>query len=175
MYTIGQMARKFGISRSTLLYYDSIGLLSPSARSEANYRLYSEADFSRMEKIAFYREAGLPLENITDVLAQPHDGVQAILEQRLQSINREIQRLRAQQQVIATILKTERGRKKSRIIDKQGWVAMLAAVGLDEAAMRQWHVEFESMSPEAHQDFLESLGIPAEEIETIRHWSRNGG
>ncbi|AZZ94913.1 MerR family transcriptional regulator [Hahella sp. KA22] len=175
MYTIGQMARKFGVSRSTLLYYDSIGLLSPSARSEANYRLYSEADFSRMEKIAFYREAGLPLENIADVLAQPHDGVQDILEQRLQSINREIQRLRAQQQVIASILKSERGRKKSRIIDKQGWVAMLAAVGLDEAAMRQWHVEFESMSPEAHQDFLESLGIPAEEIKTIRHWSRNGG
>jgi hypothetical protein len=41
MLTIGRLAERFGLSRSTLLYYDSIELLSPSARSDANYRLYS--------------------------------------------------------------------------------------------------------------------------------------
>ena len=51
MLTISQLARRFGLSRSTLLYYDSIGLLSPSARSDANYRLYSRNDIERMERV----------------------------------------------------------------------------------------------------------------------------
>jgi hypothetical protein len=38
--------------------------------------------------------------------------------------------------------------------------------------MRRWHVEFERMAPEAHRDFLESLGIPAGEIRSIRRLSR---
>ena len=53
MYTVGQLAKLFGLSRSTLLYYDEIGLLSPSARSASNYRLYSEADIRRVRIIRF--------------------------------------------------------------------------------------------------------------------------
>ncbi len=43
MITIGRLARRFGLSRSTLLYYDSIGLLSPSTRSAKDYRLYLQS------------------------------------------------------------------------------------------------------------------------------------
>ena len=43
---------------------------------------------------------------------------------------------------------------------KKNWVSILAATGMDEADMRRWHVEFERAASEAHQDFLESLGIP---------------
>jgi hypothetical protein len=57
------------------------------------------------------------------------------------------------------------------VLDKQRWVAVLRSAGLDDAAMGQWHVAFERMSPEAHQDFLESLGIDAAEIAEIRSWS----
>ena len=56
MLTISQLGRRFGLSRSTLLYYDSIGLLSPSLRSRANYRLYSRSDVERMELIDVYRQ-----------------------------------------------------------------------------------------------------------------------
>ena len=41
MLTIGKLARKFDLSRSTLLYYDRIGLLKPSGRTRANYRVYT--------------------------------------------------------------------------------------------------------------------------------------
>jgi len=47
MYTVGSLARSFGLSRSTLLYYDSIGLCKPSGRSAANYRTYTENDRAR--------------------------------------------------------------------------------------------------------------------------------
>lgn len=51
MYHISQLAQQFGLSRSTLLYYDRIGLLSPSARSEAGYRQYSPANLKFFLKI----------------------------------------------------------------------------------------------------------------------------
>ncbi|MCP4149531.1 MAG: MerR family transcriptional regulator, partial [bacterium] len=62
MITVGQMVKQFGLARSTLLYYDSIGLLKPSKRSRSGYRLYSETDIRRMEQVQTFRKAGLALE-----------------------------------------------------------------------------------------------------------------
>ena len=64
MYTISQLGAMFGLSRSTLLYYDSLGLLRPSARSEAGYRLYSDDDCTRMRQIVLFRGLGVPLSKI---------------------------------------------------------------------------------------------------------------
>jgi hypothetical protein len=58
------------------------------------------------------------------------------------------------------------------VLTKETWVEILRASGLDEAGMENWHVEFERTSPEAHQDFLESIGIAPDEIDLIREWSR---
>ncbi len=57
-------------------------------------------------------------------------------------------------------------------IDKQIWIKMLQAAGMDEPAMMKWHAEFESRSPEAHHDFLLSLGISEIEAKDIRYRSR---
>ncbi|MGN7613370.1 hypothetical protein ACQZV8_14940 [Magnetococcales bacterium HHB-1] len=48
----------------------------------------------------------------------------------------------------------------------------MAAAGIDHKKRVQWHAAFEVHAPEAHQDFLESLGIDDEEIKAIRLWSR---
>jgi hypothetical protein len=57
---------------------------------------------------------------------------------------------------------------------KEKWVSIMKAAGFDEADMRRWHVEFERSAPDEHQEFLEFLHIPKEEIASIREWSRNG-
>jgi len=57
---------------------------------------------------------------------------------------------------------------------KESWIKLLETAGLDEAARNNWHAEFERLAPDAHQDFLESLGIPAEEVALIRKFSRMG-
>ena len=171
-YSVGQVAKRFGLSRTTLLYYDSIALLQPSGRSPAGYRQYSEADMARMERIAAYREAGLALEAIRALL----DGVKGtpsqILETRLEQINGEIQALRGQQQVLVQLLQNRRALRRSRVMTKDRWVKILAGAGMDEAGMHRWHEEFESSAPEAHQDFLESLGISPKEVAAIRKRSR---
>ena len=172
MLTISRLARRFGLSRSTLLYYDSIGLLSPSARSEANYRLYSPSDVQRMELIDVYRKTGLPLSDIARLLSSGQSELARVLEARLRTLGGEIQALRRQQQLIVQLLQRRAARRGSRWLDKDGWVAILRATGMGEEDMRRWHVEFERLSPEAHQDFLESLGLEAGEIARIRHWSR---
>jgi DNA-binding transcriptional MerR regulator len=170
--TISQLARRFGLSRSTLLYYDSIGLLTPSARSHANYRLYSAADVQRMEAIDQYRRAGLPLADIARLLASDGGELTGLLESRLRTLNDEIRGLRHQQKLILCLLRNRDSLPSARHIDKDGWVSILRAAGMSDSDMQRWHVEFERHSPEAHQDFLESLGIDHTEIDRIRDWSR---
>lgn len=57
-------------------------------------------------------------------------------------------------------------------INKEQWVSMFKEIGLSETAMRKWHCLFENRHAEAHQSFLEWLGIETEEISRIRQNSR---
>ena len=172
MFTIGQVGKKYSLSRSTLIYYDSIGVLKPSGRSESNYRLYSEGDLKKMDRIQLFRSAGLSLDSIELLLEKENNELDSTLEGRLLTINSEIQKLRNQQKVILNILENETLARDSRLMTKEVWVSILRAAGLDDAGMKNWHIEFERSSPEAHQDFLESLGIEKDEVAAIRDWSR---
>jgi len=71
---VGEVARLSHVSVRTLHHYDAIGLLAPSARSPAGYRLYSGTDLRRLHQILFYRELGFALEEIADILADPAAG-----------------------------------------------------------------------------------------------------
>jgi len=166
--SIGQLARRCGISRSTLLYYEELGLLAP-ARTAAGYRRYSEADAVRTEQIRAWRATGMDVPAISILL---RDGEHAgPIERRLQEIAADMTRLREQQDVLLRVL----GRTPSAGIDKAGWSALLRAAGLDDAAMERWHALFEQQAPQAHETFLRSLGLGAGEIERIRGWSRRMG
>ncbi len=106
-FSISQIARACGLSRSTLLFYDRLGLLRSSGRTGAGYR----------------------------------------------------------------VCKVASG-KRPRCVDKQMWIEMLKAAGMDQSAMNRWHAECESRSPDGHQEFLLSLGIPPNEAARIRRVSR---
>ncbi len=175
MHTIGQLAKSAGLSRSTLIYYDKIGLFSPSARSRSNYRKYSAADRERLEQICVYRKTGLSLNDISRIMKKGgKQGIVPLLEKQLGALNREISALRSQQHFIVKLLKNDRAISKIRVMDKESWIRLLEAAGLNEAARDKWHAEFERVAPDAHRDFLESLGILAKEISLIRRYSREG-
>lgn len=172
-YSISQLGKEFGLSRSTLLYYDRIGLLQTSNRSAAGYRRYSEADRNRLERIFRLRQAGLSLAEVKEMLTGETGPSIAILEKRLEQLGEEILALRTQQHTITAMLKNMTSGRFAPVIDKTMWVEMLASAGMDETAMRAWHTEFERRVPEAHHEFLLSLGIPEQEAQKIRAWSRN--
>ena len=168
MYSIGQLAKKFSLSRSTLLYYDKIGLLSPSSRTKGNYRQYTQRDFDRMSLVSTYKQAGLSLNSIAHILESNSTASSKILETRLKHLNHEISKLRGQQQLIAQLLGNHSLLKTSKVMNKAQWVKILRASGMTEESMRQWHIEFERDLPEVHTDFLESLGIGKAEIAKIK-------
>ncbi len=171
--TISALAKASGLSRSTLLYYDRLGLLKPETRNAANYRLYSELEAKRLEQICLHRHMGIPLKEIASLLREPGGNASVeILQRRLRTLDRDIAELRRQQRCIVQILKQESIHNEVNMINKERWVEIMKAAGLKEQDMTNWHRQFEKMEPEAHQEFLESLGIPKPEIKKIREHSR---
>jgi len=67
-YHTGQFAQKASVSIRTLRYYDNVGLLSPSCHTEAGYRLYTDADFFRLQQILALKFLGFSLEEIKHCL-----------------------------------------------------------------------------------------------------------
>jgi DNA-binding transcriptional MerR regulator len=70
-YSVGKVADLAGVTIRTLHHYDEIGLLSPSGRSAAGYRIYEEPDLERLQQILFYRELGFTLEEIATIVDDP--------------------------------------------------------------------------------------------------------
>ena len=171
MRPISAIAKKFGLSRSTLLYYDRLKLVRPTYRTAAGYRLYSTDDEARLKQICRYRQAGLPLAAIKRLLDDDQPSrtrVASALHERMTQLNHEIAALRRQQQVVLNLLPRKGQDRLARAMTKEKWIALLKSIGLSDAEMKQWHVAFERQSPLAHQDFLESLGLPETEIRRIR-------
>jgi MerR family transcriptional regulator, thiopeptide resistance regulator len=71
--TVGEVAALAGVTVRTLHHYDRIGLLSPSGRSAAGYRLYAPADLDRLHQVLLYRELGFSLEDVADLLSDDAD------------------------------------------------------------------------------------------------------
>lgn len=173
MLTITALARRFGLARSTLLYYDQLGLLRAQQRTGAGYRLYGAEAVSRLQAICTYRRAGLSLQAIGQILDGPPHRVTQALEQRLGELDQEMASLRQQQGVLAGLLERPGLLAGDAPLDKATWVELLRASGMTDEAMDQWHRDFESQAPEKHQRFLEVIGLPAGEIAALRR--RFGG
>lgn len=86
-------------------------------------------------------------------------------------LDREIETLREHQNAILRLLRADDGTWRTREMTKGKWVSILHAAGFKEEDMRRWHKQFERQAPEDHQQFLEYLQIPIDEIGKIRAWS----
>ena len=81
--TIGETAQLAKVSVRTLHHYDKLGILSPSARTEAGYRLYDTDDLERLHRVMVFRELGFSLDEIGRIVADPEfDRTEALRAQR---------------------------------------------------------------------------------------------
>ena len=94
-YSVGQVAGLAGVTIRTLHHYDKIGLLSPSGRSAAGYRIYEEADLERLQQILFYRELEFALEEIATIVDDQHTDAVGHLRRQRGLLTKRIERLRA--------------------------------------------------------------------------------
>ncbi len=67
-YTVGQLARLAGVTVRTLHHYGDVGLLTPSGRSPAGYRLYDADDAARLTRVLYYRDLGFGLDQVVALL-----------------------------------------------------------------------------------------------------------
>ncbi len=99
-YTVKQLSDLAGVSIRTLHYYDEINLLKPEAVGANGYRYYGDESLLKLQQILFYRELGLELSGITDIVNRPDFDVQTALESHRKSLQGRVERLN---RLIATV------------------------------------------------------------------------
>jgi MerR family transcriptional regulator, thiopeptide resistance regulator len=161
MYLIRQLASKYKLTRSSLLHYDAIGLLSPSARSEAGYRLYSEEDEKKLQGILLFRSMGISLENIGLMLKYDDSSLANAMMIRLNELNKEIEELKQRQKNIIELFKKLNVFEKFLIKENKNQLTRILMKGINPL---EWHEQFEKISPDLHKEFLEILDLVPDNI-----------
>lgn len=82
-YTVAKLSRLAGVSARTVRYYDEIGLLKPAGINPSGYRVYGPVEVDRLQQILFYRELGVSLNEIKEIMTSPaFDRARALREHR---------------------------------------------------------------------------------------------
>jgi DNA-binding transcriptional MerR regulator len=91
-YTVQKLGKMAGVSTRTLRYYDEIGILKPARINSSGYRIYGQTEVDRLQQILFYRELGISLESIKDIVTAPDfDGAKALREHRERLLEKRVQ------------------------------------------------------------------------------------
>ncbi len=98
--SIHELAKLAGVTRRTLHHYDEIGLLPPSRIGENGYRYYEDDAALRLQQILFYKELGMDLGQIMDILTEPGFDINRALESHKKQLQLRIERL---QRLIGTV------------------------------------------------------------------------
>jgi MerR family transcriptional regulator, thiopeptide resistance regulator len=115
MRTVKEVAELSGTTVRTLHHYDEIGLLRPSERSEAGYRLYSRADLARLQEILGWRELGFSLAEIAGLMDDPHyDRAEALRRQRAM-VDEQAERLGALRAALDAAIAAEESGKEQEV------------------------------------------------------------
>lgn len=151
MYTVKQLADLAQVTARTLHYYDQIDLLKPSKIGENSYRYYDDDALLRLQQILFYREIGLELAQIKDVLDQPDFDVMSALSSHREHLRQKIIRL---QNLVSTVDHTMK--------HLQGEVTMTK------------HQMFNAFSDEKQKDYERQARLqygPDRVNESVRRWA----
>lgn len=131
-YTVKELANLSGVSVRTLHYYDEIGLLKPAYYAENGYRAYEEKQLLIMQQILFFREMGMELKKIKELLEKgDFDKIGALVSHKsvlqkqieknqllIQTIDRTIQHIKGERQIEGQELYWGFNRNKQRVQDK---------------------------------------------------------
>lgn len=91
--TVGEVAKKIGITVRTLQYYDKEGLLSPSSASEGGFRLYTEKELEKLWSILLLRELGYQLSDIKEIMDNPNFDMRNSIERHIEALTKKKERL----------------------------------------------------------------------------------
>lgn len=119
-WTVGDVSALTRVSIRTLHHYDDLGLLRPSGRSEANYRLYTAADLARLWRVLTYRELGFPLSEIGRLLHAPPEQEREALRTQAALLRERQRRTQATLDAVEAFLQAaERGEREQNFMTNE--------------------------------------------------------
>ncbi len=164
--TVGAAASHVEVTVRTLHHWDAIGLVRPSGRTTGGYRLYSAADVARIHRVLIYRELGLSLDDIGQLLDAPTvDMTVPLRQQRAQLLDR-ISRLQAMVNAVDRMIEAARAGillspEEQVAIFGQRWKPSLAAGARDRwgdtAQWAQYAERAAGMTPEDWQRIADNI------------------
>lgn len=175
-YTINKLAKLAGVSTRTLRYYDEIGLLTP-VRALNGYRIYGPKEVDRLQQILFYRELGVPVKEIKNILTSEDFDEQAALQSHLSAL---IAKRKQLDLIIANVEKTLKAKKgeismndqekfqgfvKKLVEDNERQYGREAREKYDDESVDRSHAKLLGMSM---QQYAEYEKLTAELNETLK-------
>ncbi|OLL15900.1 MerR family transcriptional regulator [Actinomyces oris] len=135
--TVGEVSTLLGVSVRALHHWDETGLVHPSRRSAAGYRLYGEADIMRLQQVLVYRQTGMNLTDIKTVLDEPGADAITHLRRQRELLQGQVSRLQQMLTAIDTILEMQQlGGRLSLAETAEIWGTDWDPVYLEEARAR---------------------------------------
>ncbi|MDF2708453.1 MAG: MerR family transcriptional regulator [Nonomuraea muscovyensis] len=164
--TVGAAASHVEVTVRTLHHWDAIGLVRPSGRTTGGYRLYSAADVARIHRVLIYRELGLSLDDIGELLDAPTVDVTVPLRQQRAQLLDRISRLQAMVDAVDRMIEAARtgillSAEEQVAIFGQRWKPSLAAGARDRwgdtAQWAQYAERAAGMAPEDWQQIADNI------------------
>lgn len=159
-FKIGELARRTGLTIRALRHYDALGLLKPSGRTQAAYRLYSPADLTRLLHIQGLKTLGLTLPEIARALDDPACDAQAVLRRHIEVLETRI----AQERQLVSRLRELQGAAEV------GWTEVAETIALTQRIARQVGHFMQTA-----QDLAEQLSLSDEQCQSLQHPSWDSG
>jgi len=124
---IGELATRSGLTVRALHHYDSIGLLTPSARADSGYRLYNRADVARLHQIQALRRFGMSLADIGTFLASPDAPFADVVAQQIDALGQQIAQATALREQLSQLHRQMAGGGEPELTD---WLSALELMNL---------------------------------------------
>jgi MerR family transcriptional regulator, thiopeptide resistance regulator len=166
-YQTSQFAQKASVSVRTLRFYDNVGLLSPSSYTEAGYRLYTEADFSRLQQILALKFLGFSLEEIKQCLQVGPTILQESLALQKSMMQEKKEQLEA---IISAIDETE----KLLQANTQDWEAIVRVIQVMQMQQtNDWRKKYFTEEQLQKMEELSKRAYTEEDRKKLAEWGKN--
>lgn len=136
-YTSGQFAKKANVSIRTVRYYDKQGLLKPSGMSEGGYRLYTDSDFAKLQKILSLKYLGFSLDEIRSITINDNDNdyVEGSLRLQMNLIRKRIEHLKLVEQ---TLTETSKLVTENQSVDWNKILHLIHITNMERSLVEQY-------------------------------------
>lgn len=164
MYSIGQLAKLSNITVRTLRYYDEIGLLKPSVKSEGGHRQYTEENITKLHNIMILKEFGLPLETIHEILKNKLMEITELLHLRLKMIQSEREKLEKMELSIQALLDF------SLLENETKWIKLFESINSYPTNKFELYKIKEDYFSMEEQNVIDTLPVIGDGSEQTNNW-----